>query len=189
MRRLLSAAITDGLELAGRTTGIEGDSESVAKECAARIVSDMILAGRGEEVLKLGAVLAPKGGDDDGKRGKSPVLDALSRMPGMLPGREPSQVAERVPNTAEESDTCATRTTDGRSGARAEQADQVAPRPFFAPQLPLLPAELSGSRGPAGAGAAAAGAGTPHPPARGATPPTYPGSAPLEKSENDEAAA
>lgn len=189
MRRLLSAAITDGLELAGRTAGIEGDGESVAKECAARIVSDMILAGRGEEVLKLGAVLAPKGGDDDGKHGKSPVLDALSRMPGMLPGREPSQVAERVAGTAEESDTCATRTTDGRSGARVERPDQGAARPFFAPQLPLLPAELGGARGPAGGGAAAAGAGTPHPPAGGPTPPTGLDGAPFEKSENDEAAA
>lgn len=189
MRRLLSAAITDGLEIAGRSAGIEGEPEEVARETAARIVSDMILAGRGEEVLKLGAVLAPKGSDDDGKHGKSPVLEALARMPGMVPGREPSRIAEREPDTAEESGACATRATDGRSGARVERADQGAPRPFFAPQLPLLPAGFSGSGGPAGRGAGGAAAGTPHPPAGGPTPPTYPGRAPLEKSENDEAAA
>lgn len=183
LRRLLSDALTAGCELAGRQSGLDGDGLQVARTVAARIVSDEILAGRGMDVLKLMAVTATK---DDGKGGddnESPVLKALRKLPGMVEGRAVSTIDGESREIPSESGISAPSTSDylsvaaGQGGISDHQAQPG--RPFFAPQIPLLPAELAPSmdRAPhAGAARRAA----PHPPAPGTPASLYPATAPLE---------
>lgn len=170
LRRVLNCAIVDGLERAGREKGLTGSAEEVARQSAARIVSDMILAGQGADVLKLAVLAAPKVGENgDGNDGESPVLRALQRMPGMVVVPERSSQKTTQAQIDVESVTYEVSATDYKSDARPNDAP---PQPFFAPQqaLPLLPADRA--------------APAPHPPAGAAPTPIYPHSANLEKSEN-----
>ena len=155
----MSAAIVDGLELAGRAKHLDGDRETVAREAAARIVSDMILAGQGADVLKLAAVMDRKSAADGGGDGEdSPVLAALRRMPGLAQGLERSTEEEPAHDTRAASDTYTPGTSDSNSGGRD-------PGVFFAPQLPLLGAAepADDDAGPGGGGGG--GGGPPPPPA------------------------
>lgn len=134
-RRLILRALQRGLTYAGQARGLRGPEEEVAVESAARIASDMILAGRGAEVLALYIAAAPKaddsGGGDDAK---SPLLRALERLPGM--GAVPAQsigkeaAAERDGNIADNP---------------APATDQVSVAPFFHPQTLLIPPHLEPS--------------------------------------------
>lgn len=186
-RRLLVNALTRGLAIAGRAKGLAGDDEEVATESAARIAADLILAGRGDEVLKLLAVATPASDPAGGERAKSPLLAALERLPGMQNSGAP------VPGASEA-------TAPGAPGAVSAEAQPPRPsdpqsegrdfRPFFLPQLPLATiaddaaltpphTHLASSAAEASAGAtqtsdayghvgartgAAPGAGTPYPP-------------------------
>ncbi len=188
LRRTLNAAIVDGLALAGREKGLVGDRELVARQAAAHIVSDMILAGRGEEVLKLGAVVAPKmpdrGGDGGLDDDESPVLAALSRMPGMLRVQEQSrdheEDAEIPASTRISTPGTSDCTSDGARNWVPHAADRERGRPFFAPQLPLLPGGSEGERSGAAPPPAGAGARAPHPPAGPPHPPIHLDPAPFE---------
>lgn len=191
LRRTLNHAIVDGLAMAGERAGIEGDRATQAREAAARIVSDMILAGRGEEVLKLAAVIAPKVGEDKAPGDDSPVLAALKRMPGMVPGHNQATYSSEPDESAAPSMACGTRTTDCQSdgaGEAPKPGHQVQSAvPYFAPQLPLLPAELEAPAARLDGGAGGRGR-APTPPAAGTRPPLYPETAPLENFQNGAAA-
>lgn len=133
-RRLLVSALTRGLAIAGRAKGLIGDEEEVATESAARIAADLILAGRGDEVLKLLAVATPASDPAGSERAKSPLLAALERLPGMqhsgapvLGASEPAPIGAPDPGIAEAQPD---RPSDPQSDGRGFQ-------PFFLPQLPL----------------------------------------------------
>ena len=91
-RRLLQSAITKGLAHAGRTKYPDRvsttDLEAAAVDTAAMIVSDMIQAGQGHEVIKVWAQVATKETDGQNSQSKNILADALSRLP------SPSHVAD-----------------------------------------------------------------------------------------------
>ncbi len=152
-KRLLNRALMRGLEIAGRERGLVGDADEVATEAAARIASDLVLAGRGDEVLKL---LAVAGVNDDKKPGeKSPLLHALERMPGMPAAQGAPITGQTFTQAPDPADIPATRPADNQSEAQTSA-------PFFALQRPLLPAELAPAQAPGGGGAPPLPAPAPH---------------------------
>ncbi|PKM43234.1 MAG: hypothetical protein CVV05_15420 [Gammaproteobacteria bacterium HGW-Gammaproteobacteria-1] len=168
-RRLLVAALNRGLAIAGREKGLKGSEEEVATESAAQIAADMIRSGRGDEVLKLYAVAAPKGDEDGGQKGgRSALLDALTRLPGAIEAPQASRIPDNDEQTPTKSEDYARCSTDTQSGVHLRDA----PEPpfegmFFQPQ-PLL---FAPSLLPAAAGQGAHdGQGSRAP----ATPPTPP---------------
>ena len=84
-RRLIQTAITKGLAHAGRAKypGIVScvDVEQDATDTAAMIVSDMIQAGRGNEVLKIWSQVALKDGERQAGESNSILANALARLP------------------------------------------------------------------------------------------------------------
>lgn len=137
-KRLLNRALMRGLEIAGREKGLAGTAEEVAVETAGQIAADMCRAGRGDEVLKLLALSEVKSGEG-GDKPKSPLLESLGRLPGMLEATQTPQQEPAPEVVPAQSNTYATRATDGQSVARVT-------RPFFTPQAPLElpPAERAG---------------------------------------------
>jgi len=163
---MIVRALTRGLAYAGRAKGLEGDEDEVAVESAARIASDMILAGRGADVLALYIQAAPKGDDGNSPGGpKSPLVRALERLPGMV----------LVPGQSRPDDQDHAQPADSHGeGQGTTDTGLVAPadHPFFAPQLPLITPHMEAPHG-GGAGvnmgrelarAAAGPSATPHPP-------------------------
>lgn len=155
VRKLLNDAIIKGLNYAGRTKGLEGTPEEVATESAARIVSDMILAGQGSDVIKIMVMAAPKSEDGQGNGKESPVLAALQKLPGLVNGPQSSPAEQADGETSRHPETCDASASDNESVADVQ-------RPFFAPQqtLPIVEpgAPAADRTGPA--------RGTPPPPAR-----------------------
>lgn len=153
-RRLLVAGLQRGLVLAGTDKGFQGTPEEIGIQTVAGIVSDMIQAGEGRNVLQLLA-LSEHGGAGSSQGEDSALMAALKRMPGMSNGPDSSPVsttAEQPPATARLN---APGTTDAQSAVRAGQ-------PYFRPQQRLvLEGELVDA---ADAGAARSPAATPHPP-------------------------
>lgn len=79
-------AFPDGYEIAGRKKGIVGTSDDVQRQVVANILADEILAGRGINVVKLEVEFMARVAGKDGDTGKSsPLMEALSRCPGLLP--------------------------------------------------------------------------------------------------------
>jgi len=173
VRRILNDAIVKGMENAGREKGFQGDPEDVAMQTAAAIISDMILAGRGDEVLKVAVLAAPKlDADGDLGNGKdSPVLSALRRLPGLKVAQK-SHNPQTIEQTTEQSTTYNDGATHPESEAR-QNADKDGL--VFAPQSLLL----DGRSEPGQAHAL-----SPLPPTRGPTPPIYPDAGNFEKNEN-----
>ncbi len=135
----LIEAFPQGYEIAGRKKGMKGSGEDVQREVIANILADEILAGRGINVVRLEVDFMGKiaGKDDPAKSGQSPLMDALSRCPGLLPVTKPplpgadadiESSAERDTNERTRHSKCDVPENGGVSGLRL---------PFFAPQLPL----------------------------------------------------
>lgn len=131
--RLLNDAIKQGLVLAGRHKGLRyEDQERVATETAAMIVSDMVLGGRGDEVLRLLAVSEGKSTGAGSQNGRQSWLtQALSSMPGMSGGSQRDQAARQGPKNGSNSE-------DSAPGAHDPVSDAPLKAPFFTPQPPLL---------------------------------------------------
>jgi len=148
-RRLLVRALTRGLAIAGRSKGLEGTDDEVATESAARIAADLIVAGRGDEVLKLLAVASPANEPAGGKDGEDSLLSrSLRRLPGMGSGAVPvparSQVIEAEAAEGLQSQ-------ENASGPTDTQSSGPGLAPFFAPQLPLVAPPGEGDAGAPGA--------------------------------------
>ena len=133
-RRLINTAITRGLAYGGRERapddfiGLTDDEAAV--ESAARIVSDMILAGQGNDVIKIWSQVATKDNDKESEP-RNVLAEALARLPArnQVPdmSRNSFDNGERLINTGD-----ADRgTTDYKSGGVDNQ-------PYFAPQGCLL---------------------------------------------------
>lgn len=170
-RRLLVSALNRGLAIAGREKGLKGDDEEVATEAAAQIAADLIRAGRGDEVLKLYAVAAPKGDEDGGGKGaRSPLLEALERLPGALDAPQASASTDRHAQSGDISTTYDYRATDTQSGVHLRDTPEPpAGGMFFQPQPSLFAPLAAGSSAPQGQGGQGAGH-PPHPPRAGSSP-------------------
>ncbi len=117
------------------------DDERLALESAARIASDMVLAGNGRDVLALWASVAVKGEvKGEGNEGGT-LAEALKRLPGVKSTFDPIEGAARsLPESgkAETTDTsvdCDNGTTDYASVGTGS-VDPA--KPFFHPQS-ILP--------------------------------------------------
>jgi hypothetical protein len=134
---LIIRGLQRGLASAMRAKGIEGDEEELAVEAVARIASDLILAGQGRDVLAIYAQAAPKSDDGELEPGghKSPLVLALERLPGMVPGPESSRAALDATENA---------VIPAIQAHGATHPQSVAPsgQPFFTPQHQLLPPDL-----------------------------------------------
>lgn len=123
--------------MAGAAKGLHAASEDeLAVETAAHIASELILAGRGDEVLKLYAVATARdgeaGGGEDGP--KSPLTRALERLPGM-PG---------VPGQSQPTDD----TAHGPAftqGYPQSATDAKSVAPLFIAQMPLIDPRAEGA--------------------------------------------
>lgn len=162
-RRLLVGALNRGLEIAGREKGLMGSAEEVATETAAQIAADMIRSGRGDDVLKLLAVAAPKGEEGEGPAGNSPLLDALNRLPGAMGAPQRSQANQDESGKPDNS-------TSYDQGATDVQSVASGGNTFFSPQPLLFPAGPAVGAVPVD-GQGEGNAATPRPPAGGGTPP------------------
>ena len=84
-RRLLTTAITKGLAHAGKmkypSQVSSQNIEEAASDTAAMIVSDMIQAGQGNDVIKIWAMVAMKETEGQGNQSKNILANALSRLP------------------------------------------------------------------------------------------------------------
>jgi len=136
-RRLIIRGLQRGLASAMRAKGIEGEEEELAVEAVARIASDLILAGQGRDVLAIYAQAAPKSDDGELEPGghKSPLVRALERLPGMVPGPESSRAA------LDEKENAVIPAIQAQ-GATHPQSVVPSGQPFFTPQKQLLPPDL-----------------------------------------------
>lgn len=183
MRRLLVAGITRGLADAMRDNGATGTDEELATRACADIVCSLAHAGRGDEVLKLFAQIAPKGDGDDPKGdGRTPLDRALMSMPSAPAVPDQSRTLEVNPAYPDNSTAYYPGPTDYQSDARPSAAR------LGVSQLPLLSA--AGGPGSLRPGAIVPAAGATPPPPRGATPaPSLPvDAAGLEKNEFENSA-
>lgn len=140
VNRLLVDAIDKGLAMAAEARGLPGETdEELAASAAAQIAAEMVLAGRGDEVLKLRVLAMPKnaGAAGDPKEGETWLTRALGQLPGTkTPPGDRAPIAAPIDTVRDE--------------PRAPNSQSEAPEftPVFLPQIPLL----------------APGPGTPHPP-------------------------
>ena len=133
-RRLINSAITKGLAQAGRTKFPDRvsctDLEAAAVDTAAMIVSDMIQAGQGHEVIKVWAQVATKEGDGQNSQSKNILADALSRLPSPSHVSDMSRSHNPEPQPPDNTGLDEGRPTDTKSNGALNL-------PFFAPQVPL----------------------------------------------------
>ena len=133
-RRLINTAITKGLAHAGRIRypdQVNGDDlDEAATQTAAMIVSDMIQAGQGNDVIKIWSQVATKDNDKE-TASKNVLAEALARLPARSQGPDVSHNnnanSECLINTGDED----MGTTDYKSGGADNQ-------PYFTPQGCLL---------------------------------------------------
>ncbi len=133
-RRLIASAITKGLAHAGRVKYPNmvdsNDLEEAAADTAAMIVSDMIQAGQGNEVIRVWAQVAIKESEGQNSQSKNILANALSRLPAPSHDADMTQSQEPEPQPADNKGLGDYRPTDYKS--------KGAPNlPFFAPQVPL----------------------------------------------------
>lgn len=132
-RRRLSKAIEVGTAHAVRQKAPEltqGKTDEEAAEIgAAMIVSDMIQAGQGADVLKIWASIAPK--TDEGGEGINDLSKAFSALPAHLKGTGEAQQAGTTTITPTESITY-------EDGAHHSELGAPVNEPYFLPQFPLL---------------------------------------------------
>lgn len=133
LRRIMSTAINQGLERAGRSKGLTGTGEEVAQAAASHIISDMIIAGNGADVLKLAAAVDHnKGADNTGE--SSAVLAALKAKPGRRIGILSAQEQYQQVENETISSTYDERTIDIESTAQENSSFFNPEQPFFSPQ-------------------------------------------------------
>ncbi len=135
-RRLLSDAITKGLATAGRRKfgeEMSQDDEAAATQTAAMIVSDMIEAGQGADVLKLWAQVSSK--DQQEQTQGNSLEAALKALPSASRVSLVAQGQTEAEQPLEKSGTYQPRTSDNESGV---MPSQPAGATYFAPQQPLL---------------------------------------------------
>ena len=122
-RRLLLSGLQRALADAAAEAGLieaGASEEERATVGIANIARGLIQAGRGDEVVKLYALSVTKAGGGEGEgSGKSPFLEALARLPGMVSGTEngtepAQQAAVRLPLLIE-SAACAEEPADRKS--------------------------------------------------------------------------
>lgn len=138
-RRLINTAITRGLAHAGQIRypdQVNGeDLEEAATQTAAMIVSDMIQAGQGNDVIKIWSQVATKDNDKE-SASKNVLAEALARLPQRSQdpdvSRSTGDTGERLINTGDADGG----TTDYKSGGTHNQ-------PYFAPQGCLLLDDLA----------------------------------------------
>lgn len=133
-RRLIASAITKGLAHAGRTKYPDRvsstDLEEAAADTAAMIVSDMIQAGQGNEVIKVWAQVAIKESEGQNCQSKNILADALSRLPSPSHDTDMTRTREAEPEAPDTKGLADDRPTDTKSNGSLNL-------PFFAPQVPL----------------------------------------------------
>lgn len=153
-RRMLVSAITKGMALAAEDKGQSGSVDDLAGFTAAEIVRGLVHAGRGDEVLKLYALTAPKSNEPGGgSDGDSPLDKALEAMPGMSAVPESSQLELDETDIPPESVAYSQSATDSKS------VEPYSPL-FGQGQFPLLSGFGQETSAPAHAQAGEA----PHPP-------------------------
>ena len=139
-RRLIASAITQGLAQAGRRRYPHmvnnSDTEEAATQTAAMIVSDMVDAGQGNDVLKLLVTTATKEttGNDPGST-ENTLARALSRLPSAC------HVTDVSPNDDTETEALASTGIDEGSALPVQL--EALPNPpqngtWFSPQQSLL---------------------------------------------------
>lgn len=133
-RRLINSAITKGLAHAGRAKYPDKvnstDLEEAAVDTAAMIVSDMIQAGQGNDVIKVWAQVAIKESDSQNSSSNNILADALSRLPSPSHGADMSQSPDLETETHNIKGIDDGRPTDAKSNGSINL-------PYFAPQVPL----------------------------------------------------
>lgn len=136
-RRLINTAITRGLAHAGRMRypdQVNGDDlDEAATQTAAMIVSDMIQAGQGNDVIKIWSQVAMK--DSEESASKNVLAEALARLPSR------SQVPD-VSRSNNENSECLINTGDEDMGTTDYKSEGTDNQPYFAPQACLLLDEL-----------------------------------------------
>jgi hypothetical protein len=141
-RRILIDSIERGLAIAGRKRGLIGDDEEVAAQTTAHIVSDMVLAGEGRDVIKIYALATSKSdGAQPGAAGKSSLINALKRLPRGKSGPVSDVDDNDGMNNADNSDSYEQGAPDCQLVALVSGDDDQAPgndkQPFFSPQKTL----------------------------------------------------
>ena len=137
-KRLINTAITRGLAYAGRIrypNQVNGDDlDEAATQTAAMIVSDMIQAGQGNDVIKIWSQVAIKDNDKE-TASKNILAEALARLPAR------SQVPDVSHNNNANSE-CLINTGDEDRGTTDYKSEGTDNQPYFAPQACLLLDEL-----------------------------------------------
>ena len=136
LNQIMRAAITKGMAHAGREKygeQVTGDDNEAAAMTGAMIISDMIQAGNGADVLKLAAVIQTK--DTGTSAGTSTLEDSLKRLPALSCDTFVSSEAPAGTQTPAITATCEQGATDTESGAPVFAPESGT---FFAPQQPLL---------------------------------------------------
>lgn len=159
-RRLLLSGLQRALADAAAEAGLIEAGASEAERATvgiANIARGLIQAGRGDEVVKLYALSVTKAGSGEGEgSGKSPFLEALARLPGMVAGgengTEPAQQgAVRIPLLIE-SAACAEEPADRKSEGPVLEGwttDDPAPAPAStssASAAAISPHQVQGQR-------------------------------------------
>lgn len=133
-RRLINTAITRGLAHAGRirypNQVNNEDLDEAATQTAAMIVSDMIQAGQGNDVIKIWSQVAMKDNDKE-TASKNILAEALARLPAR------SQVPD-VSRSNDASRECFINTRDEDGGTTDYKSEGTDNQPYFVPQACLL---------------------------------------------------
>lgn len=149
---MLVRALETGLAQAAHLQGFHGTREELAELSAATIAADMIRAGRGDEVLKIYASVAPAEGEkDQGK--KSWLSETLGKLPGVN-GADPARDTTHQDQEQDAAPFAGLGAPDSQSTGREKM-------PTFTHQVPLL------GGGGAQAGPAGGRGDPPGPPHRG----------------------
>jgi hypothetical protein len=134
-RRILIDSIERGLAIAGRKRGLIGDDEEVAAQTTAHIVSDMVLAGEGRDVIKIYALATSKSdGSQPGAAGRSSLINALKRLPRGKSGPVSDVDDNNSMDNADNSESYRQGAPDCQLVARVDGEEK---QPFFSPQKTL----------------------------------------------------
>ena len=136
LRRIMQAAITKGLADAGREKYgdlMPEDDREAAVVTGSMIVQDMINAGKGDDVLKLAAVIQSK--DTGESDGESTLEAALKRLPTASRDTFMSSGEGEQGQKTTQSGSYGESATDTESGAHVFTPDGGS---FFSPQQALL---------------------------------------------------
>lgn len=141
-RRRLIAAIESGLEMAGRSKGLEGSRVEVIEQTGAHMVCDLILAGNVRDILTIwGQNVTKDSGTGADQNSKSSLVGALKQASNMLNnGANGTKSVQGESNTYESQEgptDSSDSAMDTESNARQMRTQN---EPMFIPQksLPLI---------------------------------------------------